>query len=225
MAADLRARRGVDAGQMIGGGIADAVAAGLDRMHLDLGEFGQNIRHLLELGPVELEVLARGEMPVAAVVARERSAERAQLRPKTASPYGIATRSIGAWRWMYSPLRRRRCAKFVVGHLPGEKAARLVAELRDPLADQRAIDGVITIHGKILSARQAADAKPPITGGHGLIPKRRTKPERAIRSHLSIRSRHGAMDQNVIGSAEQIRGCVQHSAVNIRFHEWEKISG
>jgi hypothetical protein len=65
---------------MVGGSIADAIAAGLNRMHLDLRELGQNIRNLFELGPVELDVLARGEMPVAAIVAARNAPQSAQLR-------------------------------------------------------------------------------------------------------------------------------------------------
>ena len=53
---DLVAR---DAGEVVGGDVADAVAAGLDGVHLDRRELGQDVRHLLELRPVELDVLAR----------------------------------------------------------------------------------------------------------------------------------------------------------------------
>src|SRR5690606_27988490 len=50
------------AGEMVGGGVAYAVAASLDRMQLRLGEFGQNIRYIFQLGPVELHVLPCCEM-------------------------------------------------------------------------------------------------------------------------------------------------------------------
>ena len=50
-------------------------------------------------------------------------------------PYGIAIRSIGAYFWMYRPFRRRKRPKLVLGQLAGEKAPRLVAELRDALVD------------------------------------------------------------------------------------------
>ena len=93
-----------------------------------------------ELRPVELQVLARGEVAVAAVVACARC--RASLRScrDDSRPYGIAMRSIGAWRWMYRPLCRRSGAELVLGQLAGEEAARLVAELRDPLVHQPLID-------------------------------------------------------------------------------------
>ncbi len=58
----------------------------------------------------------------------------------------MATRSIGACRWMYSPLRRRRWRNSSSLELAGEKTARLVAKLRDALVDQRLVDGVIAVH-------------------------------------------------------------------------------
>jgi len=56
------------AGEMIGGDVAHAVARRLYRVHLDGGEFGQDLRYIFDPRPVELQVLARGEMAVAAVV-------------------------------------------------------------------------------------------------------------------------------------------------------------
>ena len=66
-------------GEMIGGDVADAVAAGLDRVHLDAGEIGQDRRHVRQRRPVELDVLARREMAVALVVFAGDVAEHAQL--------------------------------------------------------------------------------------------------------------------------------------------------
>ena len=48
---------GGGAGERVGGDVADAVAAGLDAVHPDAGEVGQDVRQLLELDPVELDVL------------------------------------------------------------------------------------------------------------------------------------------------------------------------
>ena len=56
------------AGEVIGGDVADAVAGGLDGVHLDLGQLGQDVGDVAERRPVELQVLARGEVAVAAVV-------------------------------------------------------------------------------------------------------------------------------------------------------------
>jgi hypothetical protein len=53
---------------MVGRHVADDVARGLHGMHVDFGERSQRVGGVLELDPVELQVLARGEMAVAAVV-------------------------------------------------------------------------------------------------------------------------------------------------------------
>ena len=58
---------GGSTGPMIGGDIADAVAGSLDGMHLDFGQGCENVGGVLELDPVELDVLAGGEMAVAPV--------------------------------------------------------------------------------------------------------------------------------------------------------------
>ena len=45
-----------------------------------VGELGEDVGHVLELRPVELQVLARGEVAVAPVVVARDVRERAQLR-------------------------------------------------------------------------------------------------------------------------------------------------
>ena len=71
-------RRG--AGIVIGGHIANAIAAGLDRVHLDAGQIGQQVRYLIQFGPVVLDVLPCGEMAVATVVCPGDLCQHAHLR-------------------------------------------------------------------------------------------------------------------------------------------------
>ena len=71
---------GSDAGQVVAGDVAYAVAAGLDGVHVHRGEVGEDVRHPFQGGPVELDVLAGGEVAVAAVVARGDRGEHPQLR-------------------------------------------------------------------------------------------------------------------------------------------------
>ena len=54
-------------GEMVGCDVADAVPAGLDGVHLHLCQGVQNVGYFTQLGPVELDVLAGGEMAVAFV--------------------------------------------------------------------------------------------------------------------------------------------------------------
>jgi hypothetical protein len=53
---------------MIGRDVADAIATGLDRVHFYPRKLGQDVWDVLEPRPVELDVLARGEVPVASVI-------------------------------------------------------------------------------------------------------------------------------------------------------------
>jgi hypothetical protein len=64
---------------MIGGDVAHAVAARLDRVHLHGRELGKDVRHVLDLGPVELDVLPRAEVPVSAIPAACDFGQRPQL--------------------------------------------------------------------------------------------------------------------------------------------------
>ena len=57
-----------DPGELIAGDVADAVAAGLDRVHLHAGQIGQDVRHGLQPGPVILDILAGAEVAVALVI-------------------------------------------------------------------------------------------------------------------------------------------------------------
>ncbi len=70
---------GSHAGVLVRRDVADAVAAGLDGMHLDRGEMLEHVRHVFELRPVELQVLPRGEVAEIAIVGAREEGELAQL--------------------------------------------------------------------------------------------------------------------------------------------------
>ncbi len=54
-----------DAGALVTGDVANAIAAGLDAVHVDTGQQVHDIGALDQWNPVELDVLARGEVAVA----------------------------------------------------------------------------------------------------------------------------------------------------------------
>ena len=68
-----------DAGKVIGGDVAHAVAAGLNGMHLDACKLCQDVRNVLEPGPVELDILTCGEVAVASVILAADVRQLAQL--------------------------------------------------------------------------------------------------------------------------------------------------
>ena len=59
---------GSGAGELVAGDVSDTVAAGLDGVHPYLGQFRKDVRGVLQLDPVELDVLSGGEMPVATII-------------------------------------------------------------------------------------------------------------------------------------------------------------
>src|SRR5665647_514016 len=57
-----------NARKLIGGDVADAVAGGLNRVHLYSGKLGQHFRHIFQFWPVQLQILPCAEMAIAAVI-------------------------------------------------------------------------------------------------------------------------------------------------------------
>ena len=105
---------------------------GLDRVHLDRRELGEDVGHVLELRPVELDVLARGEVAVAAVVLARDVRELAQLRRRQQAVRNRDAQHRRMLLDVQAVLQAQR-PELVLGQLAGEKAARLVAKLRDAL--------------------------------------------------------------------------------------------
>ncbi len=139
---------GGDACQMIRGDVADAVAAGLDCMHLHLSQLRQDVRHLLELRPVELDVLPGGEMPVAAIVGTCDLGQRAQLAAREQ-----AVRHGDAQHWCKAldveAIAQAQRPKFILAERPRKEPLGLVAELRHPFVDQGLVDLIVSIHRRV----------------------------------------------------------------------------
>jgi hypothetical protein len=85
---------GRGAGIGVGGDVADAVAAGLDGVQVHLGQGVQDVGRVLQLDPVELDVLAGGEVAVALVVGAGDPGQAAGLASAFSEPYGMAIRSM-----------------------------------------------------------------------------------------------------------------------------------
>ncbi len=136
---------GGDAGEMVGGDVADAVAGGLDAVHLHLGQLLQDVGHVLQLRPVELQVLSRGEVAVALVVfARDMRQHPHLPRVQRAVGHGDAEH-VGVELQVDAVLQAERL-ELVLVQLAGEAARDLVAELRDALADKGMIEFVVAVH-------------------------------------------------------------------------------
>ena len=137
---------GRDAGEMIGRDVADAVAAGLDRMHLDGCETGQHVRHVFQRGPVVLQVLSCREVAVVAVVLAGQMREHAQL---TRRQQAIGNRHAqhGRMGLDIEPVAQSQRPELVFGERALEEASGLVAELVNALCDDGRVNVVVAVHG------------------------------------------------------------------------------
>ena len=136
---------GRHAGPLVRGDVAGVVARGLHGVDADLGEIGQRIRQFGELDPVELDVLPRGEMAVAAVVAPRDMRQRAQLLRRQRAVGDRDAEHIGVQLQIDAVLQPQHL-EFVLGELAGQPALHLIAKFRDALVDERAIEFVICVH-------------------------------------------------------------------------------
>ena len=158
---------GGDASQGIGGDVADAVARGLDAVHVDLGQKVHHVGRARQGNPVELHVLARGE--VAATVGQ--GGDFAQARVGLAGVVVFLVVEVAGDARQGAQLR---AADFAVRHghaqhgrktlnvpavlqtqgfelvaqqVAGLPAGELIAELGGSLAHQLAVKVVVLVHG------------------------------------------------------------------------------
>jgi hypothetical protein len=133
------------AGELIGGGVADAVAAGLDRVHLHGGQLGENLRHVFQVRPVELHVLPGADVRVTLVVVASDLGHHAHLcRGHQAVGHGDAQH--GRETLDIQTVLQAQRAEFLAAQLSGEVAAGLIAELLDAILDDLLIVLVIYVH-------------------------------------------------------------------------------
>ena len=152
LAQDLAVRARIDrlvgshTGQRVAGDVADAVAAGLDAMHVHIGQQVHHVGGFFERDPVELQVLAGGEV-----------AEPAVVRPRDASQLSQlagADLSVG-----HGHAKHRRVAldvpavlqaqgpELVVRQFAAQVTFQLMAKLRGAGADELAVEVGIGVHG------------------------------------------------------------------------------
>ena len=130
---------------LVRGDVAHVVAGGLHGMDADAGEMFQCIRQFGELDPVELDVLPRGEMAVAAVVAARNMGQPAQLLRRQRAVGDRDAEHVGVQLQIDAVLQPQHL-EFVLGELAGEAPLHLIAEFRNALVDERTVEFVICVH-------------------------------------------------------------------------------
>ena len=118
----------------------------------------QHLRHVRQLDPVELEILPRREMAVAAVVDASHMRKLPELvRGQRAIGDGDP-QHVGV-QLQIDPVHQPERLELVLGKLARKPPRHLAAELRRALRDESAVEFVINIHSVLQMAR--GDAKPP----------------------------------------------------------------
>ena len=129
---------GGDAGQRVAGDIADAVAAGLDAVHVDFGQQVHDVGGARQRDPVELQVLPRAEVAEAAAFAGQAGVLQVEVacnaRQLAQLPAGQPAIGHGHAQHGRMPLHvpailQAQRAEVAVGQLAGQVALQLVAEL------------------------------------------------------------------------------------------------
>ena len=139
-----------DAGEMVAGGVADAIAAGLDRVHLHRRQMGEDFGNVFEFGPVVLDVLAGAEMAVAAVPFTGNVSECPQLAGRQQA-IGNRHPQHGCKPLNIKAILQPQRAEVVLTQFTCEEAPGLAAKLGHPFVHQALIDLVIQIHVRHLA--------------------------------------------------------------------------
>ena len=135
-------------GKVIRADVADAVAARLDRMHLDRGEVRQDLRRIFQLDPVVLDVLARGEVAIAAVVLVRDVTQHPHLAPVQRAIGDRHAQHIGV-ELEIEPVLQPQRLELVLGDLARHAPRHLPAEFLHARIDHGLIILVILVHVQI----------------------------------------------------------------------------
>src|SRR5579863_1130147 len=136
---------------MISRDVANAVTARLNRVHLHGGEPCEDVGYVLELGPVELEILPRREVSEAAIELLGEIGELAQL---ARAQQAVRNRDAQHRRMPLDveTVAQAERPEFLFRQLTGQEAARLIAELCNPLIDESLVQLIVLIHARTIGA-------------------------------------------------------------------------
>ncbi len=114
-------------------------------MHFHAGQIAQDIRHILQLDPVELDILARGKMPVAAIVLARNGCQHAHLCRTQQTVRHRNAQHIGVDLHV-QPVLQAQDTEFVFRQFARQTTANLVAKLRDAFGGDLVIELIVTVH-------------------------------------------------------------------------------
>ena len=114
-------------------------------MHLDRRQLGEDVGRLIELDPIILDVLPRGEMAIAAVIFARDVGEHAHLTAVERAVRDGHAQHVRV-KLQVQPVHQPQRLELVFGDLPGEAAFHLIAKLLDAGVDDLLVVLVIFIH-------------------------------------------------------------------------------
>ena len=118
-------------------------------MHLDTGQFAKNCGRFFKLWPVELHVLARGEVPDAAVITAGDFGQFAQLSGRKHA-VGNGDTQHRAVTLDVKTVLQAQWAQLIFGEDACVVAVHLVAILRNAFVDDLLVNAVVAIHASLL---------------------------------------------------------------------------
>src|SRR5690554_5993543 len=133
------------AGELVCGGVADAVAAGLVGMHFHFGQFRQDIRHIFQVRPVQLDVGPGGYVGVATVVIPGNPGQPAQLF-RAQHAVGHADSEHGGMTLNIETVLEAKGKEFLFGKLTGQCAFGLIPELGHTLGCDLLVVFIVNVH-------------------------------------------------------------------------------
>ena len=157
-----------DAGQMVAGDVANAVAAGLDGVHVHRGEVGEDVRYPLQGRPVELDVLAGGEVAVAPVVAHGDRGEHPKLL-RGEDAVGDRDPEHRCEPLDVEPVHESQGLELRLVELPRQITRGLLSKIGDPLAEELPIEGVVLVHGRVFLVPKRKKPPPGVPDGGFLV--------------------------------------------------------
>src|SRR5690606_15720707 len=139
-------------GELVGSGVADTVAAGLNSMHLNRRQLGQNVWHIFQVRPVKLDVLPRGYMAITLVVLASNVRKLSQLG---AIEHAVGHRNTehGGHALNIQAVLEAQRKKVFVSKLSLQVALHLSSKLSHALGKNFVIVFVVYVHRRCLYSK------------------------------------------------------------------------
>ena len=135
------------AGKLVGRYITNGVAAGLDGVHINVGQRVEDIGRIHQLGPVKLNILTCSEVAVAAIPTLGDSCQSPQLLTRQGTVGDGHSKHVGV-KLQINAIHQTQWFEFILGQGSGEAPRHLIAILGDALTNKLAVKSVIAIQAQ-----------------------------------------------------------------------------